>query len=83
MAQSTHQTGPRPNQRGLGWALFVLFITVSVLCIFVIWGDNLSGEKNETPSYYRDTFIIDDSVYATVTAEAAAAEQAMTSTPAP
>lgn len=82
MAQRTHQSGPRPNQRGLGWTLFVFFITVSVLCIFLIWGDNLSGEENDTPGYYRDTFVIDDSVYATVTAEAAA-EQAMTPTPAP
>lgn len=83
MAQTTHQSGPRPNQRGLGWALLVLFITVSVLCIIMIWGDNLSGEENDMPSYYRDTFVIDDSVYATVTAEAAAAEQAMTPTSAP
>ena len=76
MAQTTHRPGKRTGQRGLGWTLLVGFIAASVIMIVMIWGDNLASEDNSTPSYYRDTFVVDESVYATVTAVAAADEQA-------
>ena len=56
--------------------LLVGFIAASVIMIVMIWGDNLAGEDNSTPSYYRDTFVVDENVYATVTAVAAADAQA-------
>ena len=56
--------------------LLVGFIAASVIMIVMIWGDNLACEDNSTPSYYRDTFVVDENVYATVTAVAAADEQA-------
>ena len=76
MAQTAPQAGKRTGQRGLGWALLVGFIAASVIMIVMIWGDNLAGEENSTPSYYRDTFVVDENVYATVTAVAAADAQA-------
>ncbi len=76
MAQTTPHAGKRTGQRGLGWTLLVGFIAASVIMIVMIWGDNLAGEDNSTPSYYRDTFVVDENVYATVTAVAAADAQA-------
>ena len=50
------------------------FIAVCVVLIVMIWVDNLTPDGEEaTPGYYRDTFQVDESVYATVTAEAAEA----------
>jgi hypothetical protein len=80
MAEATPQAGKSTRQRGLGWTLFVGFIAITVLLIVMIWADNLTGGEIATPGYYRDTFIVDESVYATVTAEAAAG-QAVTPTP--
>ena len=48
----------------------------------MIWVDNLTPDGEEaTPGYYRDTFQVDESVYATVTAEAAASEAPATPQP--
>lgn len=80
MAEAIPHTDKHPKQRGLGWFLFVGFILVTVLLIGLIWQENLAGEDHSTPSYYRDTFVVDESVYATVTAEAAAAKPAVTPT---
>jgi len=80
MAEATAQAGKQTGPRGVGWLLFVGFIVVSVFLIVMVWRENLAGEDNSTPSYYRDTFVVDESVYATVTAEAAAAEQVLTPT---
>jgi hypothetical protein len=81
MAQATSQTGKRTNKRGLSWTLFVGFIAVTILLVVMIWVDNFTGQENSsTPGYYRDTFIVDESVHARATAEA---EQDLILTPAP
>ena len=70
------------GQRGIGWAALVGFLAVCVVLIVMIWVDNLTPDGEEaTPGYYRDTFQVDESVYATVTAEAAAAEAPATPQP--
>jgi hypothetical protein len=59
------------------------FIAVCVVLIVMIWVDNLTPDgKAATPGYYRDTFQVDESIYATVTAEAAAVETPATPQPA-
>lgn len=83
MAQTAPQAGKRTGQRGLGWTLLVGFIAASVIMIVMIWGDNLAGEENSTPSYYRDTFVVDENVYATTRPFAAADAQATTTAEAP
>ena len=46
------------------------FVAVCVGLIGLIWAEGLSNDMPATPSYYRDTFRMDDSIYLTVTAEA-------------
>jgi hypothetical protein len=81
MAETNTPGVKRTGQRGLGWLLFVTFIGASLLLIGLTWRENLAGEEQGTPGYYRDTFVVDERVYATVTAEAAAAELALTPAP--
>ena len=45
------------------------FVTVSILLVALTWMDGLNGDAPPTPSYYRDTFQIDENIYLTVTAE--------------
>lgn len=71
MAEATAQSEKQSQQRGLSWFLFVGFMIGAVLLIVLIWQENLTGDDPSTPSYYRDTFVVDESAYATVTAEAA------------
>lgn len=54
---------------------------LSVVLIGLIWLENGRGDNSSTPRFYRDTFVMDASAYATVTAEAAAAEPVRTPTP--
>ena len=70
-------------KRGLGRNLLLGFIVISVILIIAIWRENLMGIDEGTPSYYRDTFVIDERVRATMTAEASAAERAGTPTRSP
>lgn len=81
MAETTAHPQNHANARGIGWALFITFIAVSVVLIVLTWQENLQGDNTTTPGYYRDTFVVDDSVYATVTAEAAALERSLTPVP--
>lgn len=46
------------------------FVAVCVGLIGLIWADGLTADEPATPSYYRDSFRMDESVYLTVTAEA-------------
>jgi len=46
------------------------FVAVCIGLIGLIWADGLTADAPATPSYYRDTFRMDESVYLTVTAEA-------------
>ena len=46
------------------------FVAVCIGLIGLIWADGLTADQPATPSYYRDTFRMDDSVYLTITAEA-------------
>lgn len=46
------------------------FVAVCVGLIGLIWADGLTADVPATPSYYRDTFRMDEDVYLTVTAEA-------------
>ncbi|MCE7982308.1 MAG: hypothetical protein DYG89_14020 [Caldilinea sp. CFX5] len=80
MAETTaHPEKPR-RQRDLSWFLFIGFIISAVLLIGLIWQENLAGEEPGAPGYYRDTFVVDERVYATVTAEAATAAATVTPT---
>lgn len=46
------------------------FVAVCVGLIGLIWADGLTADEPATPSYYRDTFRMDEDVYLTVTAQA-------------
>ena len=71
------------NQEGLKRALLLGFVGISLLLIGLIWLDGLNGDEVATPSYYRDSFQVDPSVYLTVTAEAVEFERSLNGTPAP
>ena len=46
------------------------FVAVCVGLIGLIWAEGLTANVPATPSYYRDTFRMDEDMYLTVTAEA-------------
>lgn len=46
------------------------FVAVCVGLIGLIWAEGLTGDEPATPSYYRDTFRMDENIYLTVTAQA-------------
>lgn len=71
------------NQEGLKRALLLGFVGISILLIGLIWLGGLNEDEAATPSYYRDSFQVDPSVYLTVTAEAAEFERSLNGTPAP
>jgi len=50
--------------------LLLGFVFVSVLMIGAIWIQGIVDPEPETPSYYRDSYESDDSIYLTVTADA-------------
>lgn len=90
MAQTASQAGSvegqgakqrTARQHGLAWAALLGFVVAGILLIILTWRDNLSTQDAGTPAYYRDTFVVDESVYATVTAEAA--QNLATPAPAP
>ena len=58
------------NRERLKRAALLGFVAICVGLIGLIWADGLTADTPATPSYYRDTFHMDDSVYLTVTAEA-------------
>lgn len=49
--------------------LLLLFLLVSILLIGIIWAEGLTDSPPPTPSYYRDTFQVDENFYLTVTAQ--------------
>jgi hypothetical protein len=60
------------------------FVAVCVGLIGLIWAEGLRNDAPATPSYYRDTFRMDDSIYLTVTAEAIEQQRNLANgTPAP
>ena len=46
------------------------FVVLSVMLIALILGENLSAKEPGRPGYYRDTFVVDENVHATSTADA-------------
>ena len=71
MAQTNGQPKQPRTHKGLGRGLFALYLGASLLFIGLIWIDNLTEKESDTPGYIRDSFVVDESVYLTVTAEAA------------
>lgn len=49
--------------------LLLLFLLISILLIGIIWAEGLTDSAPATPSYYRDTFQVDENFYLTVTAQ--------------
>ena len=68
--QVTLPAGRAGGRSKLGSALLLAFVAISVALIMVVWRDNIAGEENRSPSYYRDTVIVDPSARATATAAA-------------
>jgi hypothetical protein len=66
----TPPAGRPANRNRAGSALLIAFVAISVALIVVVWRDNLAGEENRPPSYYRDTVIVDPGARATATAQA-------------
>jgi uncharacterized membrane protein YgcG len=66
MAQESNK---RLKNDRLKRTLLLGFVFVSVLMIGAIWIDGIVEPEPKTPSYYRDTFEVDDSIYLTVTAD--------------
>jgi len=50
--------------------LLLEFVSVCVLLIFAIWIQGIVTPEPKTPSYYRETYKVDESLYLTVTADA-------------
>lgn len=50
--------------------LLASFVALSVVLIALILGENLSAKDPGRPGYYRDTFVVDENVHATSTADA-------------
>jgi hypothetical protein len=48
----------------------LIFVLIGLILVFMTWAEGLIGEETSTPGYYRDTFVVDESVYVTLTAEA-------------
>ena len=67
MAQETNKS---VKWEGLKRKLLLGFVFVSVLMIGTIWIQGIVVREPETPSYYRDTFKVDENLYLTVTADA-------------
>jgi uncharacterized membrane protein YgcG len=67
MAQKTNKS---VKWESLKRKLLLGFVFVSVLMIGAIWIDGIVETEPETPSYYRDSYEVDDSIYLTVTADA-------------
>jgi len=67
MAQESNK---RIKNDRLKRTLLLGFVFVSVLMIGAIWIEGIVDPEPETPSYYRDTYEVDDSIYLTVTADA-------------
>jgi hypothetical protein len=73
---------PADRER-LRQALLLGFVIVSVVLIGLIWAEGLFSDGQATPSYYRDTYEVDESIYLTVTAEAIEFQQQLSRTPSP
>jgi hypothetical protein len=71
------------NHEKLKRALLLFFVASSVLLIGLIWAEGLGDDPPATPSYYRDTFQMDPSVYLTITAEAIERRNELAGTPTP
>lgn len=63
--------------------LLLGFVIVSIILIGLIWIEGLQGNHQATPSYYRDTYKVDENIYLTVTAEAVEFQQQLSRTPVP
>jgi len=59
-----------PSRERLKRTALLGFVAVCVGLIGLIWAEGLTGDEPATPSYYRDTFRMDENIYLTVTAEA-------------
>ena len=70
MAQASGQHKQPQAHKNLGRGLLALYLGATILLIGLIWVDNLTGDTVATPGYIRDSFIVDENIYATVTAEA-------------
>lgn len=68
--QVTLPAGRPAGQKKLGSVLLLAFVAVCVALIIGVWRDNINGEENRPPSYYRDTVIVDPGARATATAQA-------------
>ncbi|MCC6605431.1 MAG: hypothetical protein IT327_19650 [Anaerolineae bacterium] len=58
------------NRERLKRLALIGFVAVCVGLIGLIWAEGLTGNEPATPSYYRDTFRMDENIYLTVTAQA-------------
>ncbi len=81
LAQAAARRAPHAGRPRLGRSLLALYLAVALILIVLIWADNLADDKTATPGYVRDTYIVDESVYLTVTAEAAAVELSLATPP--
>jgi uncharacterized membrane protein YgcG len=64
------ETNKSVKNDSLKRTLLLGFVFVSVLMIGAIWIQGIVVREPETPSYYRDTFKVDENLYLTVTADA-------------
>jgi hypothetical protein len=80
MAQKTNGTGVNGRERWKQMALLG-FVAVCVGLIGVIWAEGLVADQPATPSYYRESFDVDEGVYLTITARAAEYQQELEGTP--
>lgn len=63
--------------------LLLGFVAISLILIGLIWADGMTQSEPATPGFYRETFQVDESIYATITAEAIEYREQLGGTPAP
>lgn len=55
---------------GIKTFFLMSFMIASIGLIFAQWADGLIDQESESPSYYRETAVVNDSMYVTLTAVA-------------
>ncbi|KAA3647344.1 MAG: hypothetical protein DWQ07_07535 [Chloroflexi bacterium] len=58
----------KTERESLKRRLLIGFVLVNVVLIVLVWADGLVEHETVDPSFYRETFVFDDSLYITETA---------------
>jgi len=68
-------------RKGMKRSLLLGFVAICIILIAVIWVEGLTVSEPTTPSYYRDSYQVDEPVDLIITAEARGSERHLDGTP--